>query len=122
MESGLATHVVQSNCVTSMFDGIATCKRWQVASHLVAPPANTRFRCDPNPKVSPTETSHAARQVWSAFREPSFGHGLMDFISDTTAVWNWQRNQDPANAKNSDTVRALAVVLQWSRNSCGGVI
>jgi len=42
--------------------------------------------------------------VWSAFRESSFGHGLMDFLNDTTAVWNWQRNQDLAASKTSDTV------------------
>jgi len=47
--------------------------------------------------------------VWSAFRESSFGHGLMDFLNDTTAVWNWQRNQDLAASKTSDTVRAPAL-------------
>jgi len=46
-----------------------------------------------------------SNQVWSAFRESSFGHGLMDFMNDTTAVWNWQRNQDPAASKTSDKVR-----------------
>ena len=48
-------------------------------------------------------------QVWSAFQESSFGHGLMDFTSDTTAVWNWLRNQDPAASKTSDTVRHIAM-------------
>ena len=28
----------------------------------------------------------------------------MDFLNDTTAVWNWQRNQDLAASKTSDTV------------------
>ena len=27
----------------------------------------------------------------------------MDFVNSTTAVWNWQRNQDPAASKTSDT-------------------
>ena len=49
--------------------------------------------------------------MWSAFREASFGHGLMDFLNDTTAVWNWQRNQDPIAAVNSDKVRALAFAM-----------
>ena len=52
-------------------------------------------------------------QVWSAFREPSFGHGLMDFVSDTTVVWNWQRNQDALGAKTGDTVR------DPSKSCCG---
>ena len=34
---------------------------------------------------------HCHWQVWSAFRESSFGHGILDFLNDTTVVWNWQR-------------------------------
>jgi len=51
-------------------------------------------------------------KVWSAFREPSFGHSLMDFLNDTTAVWNWQRNQDPIAAVNSDKVNALVCLMR----------
>lgn len=29
--------------------------------------------------------------AWSAFREPSFGHGELQFLSETTAVWKWFR-------------------------------
>jgi len=31
---------------------------------------------------------------YSAFREASFGHGLLDIKNRTTAVWTWHRNQD----------------------------
>jgi len=55
-------------------------------------------------------------QVWSAFREPSFGHGLMDFLNDTTAVWNWQRNQDPIAAVNSDKASPLACSIHLDPN------
>ena len=43
-------------------------------------------------------------QTYSAFRESSFGHGILDFLNSTTVVWNWQRNQDALNAKTGDTV------------------
>ncbi|MEW5298665.1 MAG: hypothetical protein WDW36_001758 [Sanguina aurantia] len=32
--------------------------------------------------------------AYSAFREPSFGHGTIDIINATTALWQWHRNQD----------------------------
>jgi hypothetical protein len=25
----------------------------------------------------------------SAFREPTYGHGIIDFINSTTALWTW---------------------------------
>lgn len=31
---------------------------------------------------------------WSAWREPSFGHGLLQFFNATHAQWRWVRNQD----------------------------
>lgn len=31
---------------------------------------------------------------WSAFRESSFGHGIMEVVNATYALWSWHRNQD----------------------------
>ncbi|KAK9830602.1 hypothetical protein WJX81_003718 [Elliptochloris bilobata] len=31
---------------------------------------------------------------WSAYRESSFGHGVLDVLNATTALWSWNRNQD----------------------------
>lgn len=31
---------------------------------------------------------------WSAFREPSYGHGVIDFMNSTHARFTWHRNQD----------------------------
>ncbi|ONK79509.1 uncharacterized protein A4U43_C01F7080 [Asparagus officinalis] len=31
---------------------------------------------------------------WSAFRESSFGHGILEVINSTYALWTWHRNQD----------------------------
>ncbi|XP_020577406.1 purple acid phosphatase 23 isoform X2 [Phalaenopsis equestris] len=31
---------------------------------------------------------------WSAFRESSFGHGILQVINSTYALWTWHRNQD----------------------------
>ena len=30
--------------------------------------------------------------AWSAYREPSFGHGRLTFNSATSAEWQWVRN------------------------------
>ncbi|RID49711.1 hypothetical protein BRARA_H00491 [Brassica rapa] len=31
---------------------------------------------------------------WSAFRESSFGHGILEVMNSTYALWTWHRNQD----------------------------
>jgi hypothetical protein len=31
---------------------------------------------------------------WVAFRQPAFGHGILELLNSTTAMWQWQRNQD----------------------------
>jgi len=31
---------------------------------------------------------------WSAFREPSYGMGVLNVMNNTHAVWQWHRNQD----------------------------
>ncbi|CAK7336214.1 unnamed protein product [Dovyalis caffra] len=31
---------------------------------------------------------------WSAFRESSFGHGILEVVNYTHALWTWNRNQD----------------------------
>ncbi|CAL5230081.1 g13538 [Coccomyxa viridis] len=31
---------------------------------------------------------------WSAYRESSFGHGTLDIVNATHALWHWIRNQD----------------------------
>lgn len=36
-------------------------------------------------------------------REPSFGHGVLELVGPTEAVWTWHANQD-SMAVASDTV------------------
>ncbi|KAL3812379.1 hypothetical protein ACJIZ3_013647 [Penstemon smallii] len=31
---------------------------------------------------------------WSAYRESSFGHGILEVMNSTDALWTWHRNQD----------------------------
>lgn len=31
--------------------------------------------------------------VWSAYREASYGHGTLDVVNATHAIWKWHRNQ-----------------------------
>ncbi|KAL3812381.1 hypothetical protein ACJIZ3_013649 [Penstemon smallii] len=31
---------------------------------------------------------------WSAYRESSFGHGILEVMNSTHALWTWHRNQD----------------------------
>jgi len=45
-------------------------------------------------------------QAWSAFREPSFGHGMLTLNDAATAQWRWNRNQDAGDAVVGDTVRS----------------
>lgn len=35
-----------------------------------------------------------SQPAWSAFREPTYGHGIMTFMNSTTALWQWNRNID----------------------------
>lgn len=44
---------------------------------------------------------------YSAFREPSFGHGTLDLIDGARAEWRWHRNQDdgPESADSVSVVR-----------------
>ncbi|CAM6115969.1 unnamed protein product [Calypogeia fissa] len=36
----------------------------------------------------------AQQPEWSAFRDSSFGHGILEVINSTHALWTWHRNQD----------------------------
>jgi len=38
---------------------------------------------------------------WSAVREPSFGHGILDLLDETHARFTWHRNQDGAQVADS---------------------
>jgi hypothetical protein len=49
---------------------------------------------------------------YSAFREASFGHGLLEIKNRTTALWTWHRNQD------GEAVSADSAVIHnkvWSK-------
>lgn len=48
---------------------------------------------------------------WSAFREPSFGMGMLDVVNSTHAVWQWHRNQD-GDIIIADSV-SIVRSLQW---------
>ncbi|EFJ19833.1 hypothetical protein SELMODRAFT_177278 [Selaginella moellendorffii] len=37
---------------------------------------------------------------WSAFRDSSFGHGILEIESPTRALWTWHRNQDTYLSEN----------------------
>ena len=43
-------------------------------------------------------------QDWSAYRESSFGHAILDFTDANTAQFTWLRNQDPLNGTPADKV------------------
>lgn len=40
----------------------------------------------------------------SMFREASFGHGQLQVVNGTHALWTWHRNQDDNEAVASDTI------------------
>ncbi|KAG9151045.1 hypothetical protein Leryth_027239 [Lithospermum erythrorhizon] len=35
-----------------------------------------------------------AQPEWSAYRESSFGHGILEVVNSSYALWTWHRNQD----------------------------
>jgi len=43
---------------------------------------------------NPLGYCYKEQPAWSAYREPSFGHGVLDVLNGTHALWNWHRNQD----------------------------
>ena len=45
------------------------------------------------------DTRWLDRPRWSAWREPSFGHGALDLLNATHAVWTWRRNADAIRAQ-----------------------
>jgi len=51
------------------------------------------------------------RQVWSAYREPSFGHGIMEFTDSGTAYFTWNRNQDPVSGTSADKVSLIDTAI-----------
>ncbi|KAL3151843.1 hypothetical protein ABBQ38_012808 [Trebouxia sp. C0009 RCD-2024] len=54
------------------------------------------FQADGNStgEGNPAGYCYKEQPEWSAYREPSFGHGTLDVINSTTALWQWHRNQD----------------------------
>jgi len=54
--------------------------------------------------------------AWSAFREFSFGHGILDIHNRTHALWTWHRNQD-----NERTVADRVVLRPVSERQCQSV-
>lgn len=36
----------------------------------------------------------SVQPAWSAFREPTYGHGVLTFQNNTHALWQWNRNID----------------------------
>ncbi|CAI0380387.1 unnamed protein product [Linum tenue] len=47
---------------------------------------------------------------WSAFRESSFGHGILEVVNSTYALWKWHRNQD--NYKDDKLGDRIYIVRQ----------
>mmetsp|Transcript_299 Transcript_299/g.698 ORF Transcript_299/g.698 Transcript_299/m.698 type:complete len:486 (-) Transcript_299:98-1555(-) len=41
---------------------------------------------------------------WSAVREPSYGHGILDLVDETHARFVWHRNQDGAQVADSASI------------------
>ena len=37
---------------------------------------------------------YLAQPAWSAYREASFGHGILSVLNGTHASWAWHRDQD----------------------------
>eukprot|EP00890_Picochlorum_soloecismus_P001616 jgi/Picsp_1/2455/NSC_05916-R1_protein len=40
---------------------------------------------------------YSSQAPWSDFRDPSFGHGQLIVLSESSIEWRWNRNMDPGN-------------------------
>ncbi|CAL5218603.1 g300 [Coccomyxa viridis] len=52
---------------------------------------------------NPPGYCYKEQPAWSLYRESSFGHGTLDLINGTHALWSWHANQD-SNAVARDSV------------------
>ncbi|KAI4372799.1 hypothetical protein MLD38_010987 [Melastoma candidum] len=55
--------------------------------------------CPSNFTFGPAKGSYCwnKQPEWSAYRESSFGHGILEVVNSTYALWTWHRNQDAYN-------------------------
>ncbi|KAK6914223.1 Calcineurin-like phosphoesterase domain, ApaH type [Dillenia turbinata] len=51
---------------------------------------------------------------WSAYRESSFGHGILEVINSTYALWTWHRNQDVYNSTKGDQIYIVRQSQEYS--------
>jgi hypothetical protein len=54
---------------------------------------------------------------WSAFRESSFGHGILQVVNSTHALWTWHRNQDVYSSAVGDQIYIVRNSSSSNRNS-----
>ncbi|GAB4821362.1 hypothetical protein N2152v2_008408 [Parachlorella kessleri] len=73
----------------------------------------------PTPTETPTLTLQngqfcpTSQPDWSAYREPSFGHGILTIMNATHASWEWHRNQDAV-----DVVKDSATIIRDRDSQC----
>ncbi|KAF2314111.1 hypothetical protein GH714_022311 [Hevea brasiliensis] len=73
-----------------------------------AGPAKDKFCWDKQPE-------------WSAFRESSFGHGILEVVNSTYALWTWHRNQDIyKNNSHGDQIYIVYDVTNFLEDHPGG--
>ncbi|XP_026661932.2 purple acid phosphatase 15-like [Phoenix dactylifera] len=70
------------------------------ATNFTSGPATGQFCWDQQPE-------------YSAYRESSFGHGILEVMNETHALWTWHRNQDLYNS----TGDAIYIVRQPNKCS-----
>ena len=57
-------------------------------------PAEVYKKADKCAASAPGPFCSVGQAPWSAYREPSFGFGMLQIESPTKATWTWHRNQD----------------------------
>ena len=45
---------------------------------------------------------YLSQPAWSAYREASFGHGILSILNATHARWAWHRDQDEERVVSDD--------------------
>ena len=62
-------------CTNMRFQGLSVCK-WQADGNSTGPPG-----------MYPDGYCYKEQPLWSQYRESSFGHGTLDILNSTHALW-----------------------------------
>ena len=68
-----------------------------VNNNTVVPPGKGIVHFNVGDGGAALYTTWLPQPAWSAFRQATWGHGELQIMNSSTAIWTWNRNEDNAN-------------------------